>query len=318
MITDFRETVTNLDSEILNFDGLETLQLNLGDICNQSCEHCHIDASPAGNKIMSREVMEKIVDFLQNHRGLTLDITGGCPELNPNFRFFIEEAHGLASRLMIRTNLTVLLENGMDWIPQWYRDHQVVVMASLPCYTKENTDRQRGNGVFEKSVEALKRLCELGYGSSLELNLVYNPGDDFLPGSQRELEVDYREQLLTGYGVRFSNLFTIANAPLGRFKNYLTANGLTEQYIRLLMDSFNPDTVRNIMCRNLISVDWQGVLYNCDFNLAAGLSIRNWSERILKIDDIQDAIQNGHEIVTAEHCYCCTAGAGSSCTGALI
>ena len=219
---------------------------------------------------------------------------------------------------MVRTNLTILLEEGKDWIPQWYRDNQVVVMASMPCYTKENVDKQRGNGVYEKSIKVLKRLNELGYGDSLELNLVYNPGGAFLPGPQKELEMDYKRELSQNHGLRFHNLFTITNAPIGRFKNYLKANGLLEQYTELLADNFNPDAVRNIMCRTLISVDWQGILYNCDFNLALGLPIRNKAGKILKIDDIQDAIQSGNEIAVAEHCYSCTAGAGSSCTGVLV
>jgi len=318
MIVDFREKIKNINPKLLSFDKLETLQVNLGNMCNQHCEHCHIDAGPAGNKIMNKEVMEKIIKFLRNQKGPTLDITGGCPELNPNFKFFIEETRGLTSRLMVRTNLTIFLERGMDWIPQWYKEHQIVLIASLPCYTEENVDKQRGNGAFEKSIKALKKLNELGYGDSLELNLVYNPGGDFLPGLQKELEMDYKKQLFENYGIIFNNLFTITNAPLGRFKNYLKANGQIEEYINLLADNFNPDAAANIMCRTLISIDWQGILYNCDFNQAAGLPIRNKARKILEIDDIQYAIQNGHEIVTDGHCYCCTAGSGSSCTGVLV
>jgi len=267
---------------------------------------------------MSKDVMEEIIDFLRNQKALVLDITGGAPELNPNLKFFIEETCPLTSRLMVRTNLTIFSEKGMDWIPRWYRDHQVVLIASLPCYTKENVDNQRGNGVFEKSIKALRKLNELGYGDSLELNLVYNPGGDFLPGPQRELETDYKIQLFKNHGVRFHNLFTLTNAPLGRFKDYLKTNGRLERYIRLLASNFNPDAASNVMCRTLISVDWQGILYNCDFNLAAGLPIRDRTGKILEIDRGQDAIQSGYEIVIAEHCYSCTAGAGSSCTGVLI
>jgi len=267
---------------------------------------------------MSKEVMEEIIDFLQNQKGLILDITGGSPELHPNFRFFIEETHKLTSRLMVRTNLTIFFEKGMYWIPRWYRDHRVVLIASLPCYTQENVDKQRGNGVFEKSIKALRKLNQLGYGDCLELNLVYNPGGDFLPGSQRDLETDYKRQLFKNHGIRFDSLFTLTNAPLGRFKDYLKANGRLERYIRLLANNFNPDTASNIMCRTLISVDWQGVLYNCDFNLAAGLPIRDRAGKTLEIDRVQEAIQGGYETVVAEHCYSCTAGAGSSCTGVLI
>ena len=267
---------------------------------------------------MRKKVMKKIVNFIQGHKGIVLDLTGGSPELNPNFKFLISETYGLVSRVMVRTNLTVFLEKGMDSIPRWYRDHGVVVIASMPCYTEENVRKQRGDGVFEKSIKALKKLNELGYGKSLELDLVYNPGADFLPASQRQLEMDYKKQLSENYGIIFNNLFTLTNAPLGRFGRYLKANGRLEQYIKLLMDNFNPDAARNIMCRTLISVDWQGILYNCDFNQAAGLPIRDRSGKIVEIDNVQEAIQSGKDIVTSEHCYCCTAGAGSSCTGALV
>jgi len=318
MIVDFKERVASVDPRFSCFDKLQTLQVNLGNMCNQCCQHCHIEASPTGNRIMRRDVMEKIINFLRNQEGITLDLTGGCPELHPDFKFFVEETRKLTSRLTVRTNLTVLLEEGKDWIPQWYKDNQVVVIASMPCYTKENVDKQRGDGVYEKSIEVLKKLNELGYGDSLELNLVYNPGGDFLPSPQRELEMDYKRELSQNYGLRFHSLFTITNAPIGRFKNYLKANGLLEQYNQLLADSFNPDAAKDIMCRTLISVDWRGVLYNCDFNQALGLPVRNEDGEILEIDDIQHAIQSGAEIIVAEHCYCCTAGAGSSCTGILV
>jgi len=318
MIADIEERIKKLNPNFLCSSKLETLQVNLGNMCNQHCKHCHIGASPAGSKIMSREVMEEIIDFLQNQKGLILDITGGSPELHPNFRFFIEETHKLTSRLMVRTNLTIFFEKGMYWIPRWYRNHRVVLIASLPCYTQENVDKQRGNGVFEKSIKALRKLNQLGYGDCLELNLVYNPGGDFLPGPQRDLETDYKKQLFKNHGIRFDSLFTITNAPLGRFKDYLKANGRLERYIRLLANNFNPDAASNIMCRALISVDWQGVLYNCDFNLAAGLPIRDRTGKTLGIDRIQEAIQGGYETVVAEHCYSCIAGAGSSCTGVLI
>ncbi len=318
MVTDFRDRLQSVAPEFLCFDRLATLQVNLGNVCNQSCQHGHIGGSPAGDRVMRRGVMEGIINFLGGQQGITLDITGGCPELHPDFRFFVEEARRLTPRLMVRTNLTVLLEEGKGWIPQWYRDNGVVVIASMPCYTKENVDRQRGEGVFQKSIAALRRLNRLGYGDSLELDLVYNPGGDFLPGSQRELEMDYKRELSQGYGVKFHSLFTLTNTPLGRFRRSLEAGDRLEQYTRLLADSFNPDAARSIMCRTLISVDWQGILYNCDFNLAAGLPITDGSGEALGIDDIRDAVQGGREIVMAEHCYSCTAGAGSSCTGVLV
>ncbi len=214
MIADIKERIRQLDPNFLCFKKLETLQLNLGNMCNQHCTHCHVSASSTGSKIMSKEVIEKVVDFLQNQEGLVLDITGGSPELHPNFRFFIEETRELTSRLMVRTNLTIFFETGMDWIPYWHRDHQVVLMASLPCYTRENVDKQRGKGVFEKSVKALRKLNELGYGDCLELNLVHNPGGDFLPGEQRELEIEYRRQLLKNHGVIFNSLFTLTGLTI--------------------------------------------------------------------------------------------------------
>ncbi len=318
MIADIGERIRQLNPNLLCSRRIETLQVNLGNICNQHCTHCHVSASSTGSKIMSKEIIEKVVDFLQNQEGLVLDITGGSPELHPNFRFFIERTREFTSRLMVRTNLTVFFETGMDWIPYWYRDHDVVLIASLPCYTRENVDEQRGKGVFEKSLKALKKLNELGYGERLELNLVHNPVGDFLPSHQRELEIEYRKQLLKNHGVIFDSLFTITNVPLGRFKDCLRANGRLEQYIQLLADNFNPDTVSSTMCRTLISVNWQGTLYNCDFNLAAGLPIRDRAGIALEIDGAQEAIDGTYETVLAEHCYSCTAGLGSSCTGALI
>lgn len=318
MIADIKERIRGLDPNFLCSRKIETLQVNLGNMCNQHCTHCHVSASSAGSKIMSKEVIREVVDFLKNQEGLVLDITGGSPELHPNFRFFIEKTRKLTPRLIVRTNLTVFFEKGMDWIPNWYRDHRVVLIASLPCYTRENVDKQRGKGVFEKSVKALRKLNELGYGECLELNLVHNPGGDFLPAHQRELETEYRRQLLKNHGVIFDNLFTLTNAPLGRFKDYLRANGRFDLYIRLLAENFNPDTASNIMCQILISVDWQGTLYNCDFNLAAGLPIRDTAGKTLEIDRVQEAISGRYETVLAEHCYSCTAGLGSSCTGILM
>ena len=318
MIPDFKETLRSINPGMVHFDKLLTLQVNLGNICNQRCEHCHLDAGPFGSNSMDRAVMEKIIIFLQRHRGLTLDVTGGCPELNPYFKFFLESARGLVSRLMVRTNLTILSEQGMQWIPPFYRDHQIVVVASLPCYREENVNGQRGSGVFAKSITALTTLNRLGYGSSLELNLVYNPRSDFLPPSQQCLEGEYRSNLHQHYGIRFNNLFTMVNAPLGRFGKYLDSSGRTEQYYRLLVDNFNPGTAERIMCRTLINVDWQGVLYNCDFNQASGFPVRNKDGHRMTIDSIGDIMVGRHEIIMRDYCYCCTAGSGSSCTGVLV
>lgn len=318
MIPDFKETVRSMNPYSTCFDKLLTLQVNLGDKCNQCCDHCHVTAGPAGHKMMPQDVMEKIIQFLDQYRGLVLDITGGCPELNPHFKYFVERAHGCASRVMVRTNLTILTEDGMDWIPSWYKEQGVVLIASLPCYTEQNVNRQRGNGVFKKSIEVLKKLNELGYGNDLELNLIYNPSTDCLPAPQKQLEEDYRRHLFAQYGISFNNLFTIVNAPLGRFKNYLESCGRTEDYFKLLVDNFNPETVENIMCRTLINVDWRGIVYNCDFNQASSLPMRNRHGAVSTIDTIEEVLERGNEIVMGEHCYSCTAGAGSSCTGVLV
>jgi len=296
------------------------LQVNLGNKCNQSCVHCHVQAGPDGDKIMPRKVMERIISFLQDYPDLCVDITGGCPELNPDFRFFVENACGLVGRLMVRTNLTVFFEPGLDWIPDWYKHKRVVLIASLPCYTQDDVNGQRGPGVFEKSVAALKMLNELGYGrdEELELDLVYNPKDDFLPGSQESLEADYKRQLDRKYGISFNKLFTITNVPIGRFREYLETNGRLRQYMQLLSDNFNPDAAWNLMCRSLISVDYKGKLYNCDFNQALDLPIVDSQGTAVTIEQLDAVLTEGVGIITGEHCFCCTAGAGSSCTGALM
>lgn len=317
MVAVFKERLREIDPMYVTFEGLQTLQVNLGNICNQTCAHCHVNASPAGDRIMGPAVMEKIVGLLTRRPGITLDITGGCPEMNPHFRTLVEKTRGYSSRRMVRSNLTIMTEPGMEWLPGFYRDQELVVIASLPCYMEENVARQRGPGVFARSIEALRILNGLGYGDTLELNLVYNPGGPLIPGSQRELEEAYKTELLTRYGIRFNNLYTIANAPIGRFREYLEAKGAYERYLAMLATRFNPEAARNIMCRTLVSVDWKGFLYNCDFNQAVGLPITGGNGEILKIDDLEEAAATGAELFLAQHCYCCTAGEGSSCTGAL-
>jgi len=246
--------------------------------------------------------------------------SGGCPELNPDFKFFVENIHKYSSPLMVRTNLTVFFEPGLEWIPRWYQEHKVVIISSLPCYTPQNVDNQRGEGAFEKSVKALKMLNKLSYGSDKDLNLtlVYNPGGDFLPGPQEQLKADYKRELSNKYRIMFNNLFTIINAPIGRFRQYLEANGRLNQYLKMLAENFNIKAAENIMCRNLISVDYRGMLYNCDFNQALGLPIINAAGNTVYIEQLDDILAEGIEIITGEHCYCCTAGAGSSCTGSLV
>ncbi|HEY6871825.1 MAG TPA: arsenosugar biosynthesis radical SAM (seleno)protein ArsS [Geobacteraceae bacterium] len=318
MVAAFKERLKEINPVYVTFDTLQTLQVNLGNLCNLSCRHCHVGASPAGDRIMDREVMAKIAGFLSRRQGITLDITGGCPELNPHFRYLIESTEGRSPRRIVRSNLAIMTEPGMEWLPGFYRQHGLVIIASLPCYLEENVDRQRGEGVYARSITALRLLNEAGYGDGLELNLVYNPGGDFVPGSQRELEDAYKKELLERHGIRFNHLYTITNAPIGRFREYLETRGTYERYLNLLATRFNPDAAGQIMCRTLVSVDWKGFLYNCDFNQASGIPITGEDGRILKIDDLEEAARSGNELFLAQHCYCCTAGEGSSCTGSLI
>jgi radical SAM/Cys-rich protein len=316
-VEDFSEKVVETNPDLLDFAKLETLQVNVCNKCNQACQHCHLIAGPGSDKVMSKEVMVKIIDFLKKHPDLTLDITGGAPELNPHFRLLVERASAILSRIMVRTNLTVFFEEGMEDNPQFYKNHRIVVIASLPCYLRENVEAQRGTGVYKKSIKALKKLNQLGYGDTLELNLVYNPGGAFLPPNQKDLEEAYKKNIMESHGVRFNNLFTIVNAPLGRFRKSLDANGEYEKYLELLEKNYNPNTVANIMCRNLVSVDYRGILYNCDFNQVVDLPIKDEAGKTVTIDDMEELIRKGFKIETANHCYCCTAGSGSSCTGAL-
>jgi radical SAM/Cys-rich protein len=320
MILDFRKELKSLDPRLLSLDKLQTLQVNLGDMCNLNCVHCHVQAGPNGKKTMTRTVMEKIICFLRGHPGLTLDVTGGCPELNPDLKFFIDNACEVVEHVMVRTNVTIFFEPGMSWVPQWYREKKVTLMISLPGYTAENVDSQRGAGTFAKSIAALKMLNDLGYGMNgrLQMNLVYNPGGDSLPCRQDQLESDYKKQLFDNHGIRFNKLLTITNMPIGRFRRHLEANGQLDQYQRLLVERFNPDAAENIMCRTLISIGYDGVAYNCDFNQALGLPVLDRNGRVVSIERLQEALDEGIELITGDHCFCCTAGAGSSCTGSLV
>ncbi|NQU94651.1 MAG: arsenosugar biosynthesis radical SAM protein ArsS [Candidatus Omnitrophica bacterium] len=319
MKSDFKEKVYTIDRTYSRRVNPETLQVNLGNRCNQQCAHCHVDASPSGAKIMSKEVMGDIVIFLSKKKDLILDVTGGCPELNPNFKYFIEKAKPHAKEIKVRSNLTVLLEPGMEGMAQFYKDQGVHLVCSMPCYTRENVDKQRGEGVFDKSIKALRILNELGYGKeeNLVLDLVYNPGGAVLPGEQSGLERDYKKVLKEKYQVTFSYLLTITNAPIKRFEQYLKANGNFDKYMKLLMDNFNENVAGNIMCRKLLSVGWDGTLYDCDFNQALNLSLKDKSDKTIKVSDISPDELQEREIIFENHCYCCTAGAGSSCEGAL-
>lgn len=319
MTPDFKKTILSVKESYLRRCELATLQVNLGNMCNQKCVHCHVSAGPNGDKIMPRRIMDNIVRFLSKKSGLTLDITGGCPELNPDFRYFIEKSKPYAKTIIVRNNLTVFFEKGMETLPQFYRENNINLICSLPCYTRENVEKQRGAGVFEKSIEALKLLNRLGYGKEegLTLDLVYNPGGAFLPGDQSSLERDYKKVLHDEHGIVFNRLLTITNAPINRFEQYLKANGNFDEYIKLLTDNFNRDIVGNIMCRNLLNIGWDGILYDCDFNQALGFAMRDGNGKIMEIGGLKPNDIEGKEIVFENHCYCCTAGAGSSCSGAL-
>lgn len=290
---------------------LTTLQVNLGNLCNQRCIHCHVDAGPDGGRIMSKEIVDSILRLLWKNRGLILDITGGAPELNPWFSYLVCNAKGLVKEIIVRSNLTVLFEPGKEYLAGFFREHNIHLICSMPCYTKENVDRQRGRGVFEKSIKALKALNGLGFGNGegLILDLVHNPDGPHLAQDQDRLEADYKGVLGGDYGITFNRLIAITNVPVNRFRDYLGDKGYTS-YVNLLKDNFNPRTAENLMCRTLLSIGWDGSIYDCDFNQALGLALKD-----LTIDNI-DGLE-GRDIILGEHCLGCTAGFGSSCQGAL-
>lgn len=318
MVASFQERLQAVNPEFEVFANMKTLQVNLGNLCNLHCSHCHMEASSRGTEVMNKEVMAQIARFLRRHPGLTLDITGGCPEMNPDFSYLIEQTEALAHRRLLRSNLTIMAEKGWGWLAEFCRSHELTIIGSLPCYLEGNVDRQRGSGVYQKCIQVLKELNALGYGRELELDLVYNPGGEFIPGSQQQLETAYKDALSASYGIYFNHLFTITNAPIGRFREHLEAEGHYADYLRRLAGSFNPEAAGNIMCRTLISVDWQGKIYNCDFNQALKMPITADDGKEITIAELDDANMNGRKILLSQHCYCCTAGEGSSCTGALV
>lgn len=301
----------------LTATGITILQVNLGRLCNQACRHCHVDAGPGRKEVMTRGIMQRCIEILRDGDIPTIDITGGAPEMNPNFMWFVEECHKRGRHVMVRTNLTILTETGYEDMPAFFAQNNVEVIASLPYYMEQNTDSQRGKGVFQRSIAALKRLNSLGYGkedSGLTLNLVFNPGGAFLPPSQKGIEADYKKEMQNRYGISFNSLFTITNMPVGRFLSYLKTSGNFEMYMNRLLSSFNPLAAGNVMCRKILSVGWEGTLYDCDFNQMLGLSVNHGAPSHLKDFDLSSLSKR--QIVTGQHCYGCTAGAGSSCGGA--
>jgi len=296
---------------------LEILQINMGYMCNQVCAHCHVDAGPDRKEIMTRKTLQMCLDICKNHRISTLDLTGGAPEMNPHFRWFVEESSTHVDDLIVRSNLTILTANKTyKELPEFFAKHKVHVVSSLPFYRRNKTDRQRGDGVFDKSIKALQTLNAFGYGqpnSKLQLDLVYNPAGAFLPGDQKELEADFKKALLEDFGIVFNQLYTITNMPISRFLDYLLATENYEDYMRELVSAYNPTALENVMCTNTLSVGWDGSLYDCDFNQMLNLKINGTIDHI---SGYKPEI-NKRSIRVSQHCYGCTAGAGSSCQGAL-
>jgi radical SAM/Cys-rich protein len=297
-----------------------TLQVNLGLKCNQSCNHCHVNAGPNRTELMSDAVFDGVIDCLSaNSRIHTLDITGGAPELHPRFSELVSRARGMGKKVLDRCNLTVLFEPGQEGLADFLAENNVEIVASLPCYLQENVDAQRGKGVYDKSIAALKKLNELGYGvsdSGLSINLVYNPGGAYLPPSQVELEQDYRQKLFEHFGIHFNSLFTITNMPIARFGSQLQSHGEFDSYLDLLRESYQSANLESVMCKDLVSVSWQGLVYDCDFNQMLDMAITE-GDKPLSIFDLIDSDLDEQPIIVAEHCYGCTAGQGSSCGGAL-
>lgn len=299
---------------------LKTLQVNLGYRCNLSCVHCHVAAGPHRTELMDRETVDTVLDFLRDGKAGTLDVTGGSPEMNPHFRYLMGEAGALGVNLMDRCNPTILMEPGYEWVADFLANHRVEVVASLPCYTEENVSLQRGKGVFDASIRALKRLNGLGYGvpgSGLVLDLVYNPTGPTLPPAQAQLEEDYKEHLRVEYGIRFNRLYALANMPIGRFGSMLISKGKFEQYMALLKDAYREENLESVMCRDLLSVDWCGYVYDCDFNQMLRLPFGAATKPRTHLRELIGHDLEDRPIQVGDHCYGCTAGQGSSCGGAL-
>lgn len=316
----FRKKIESLNEFPLKPTGIEIFQVNVGYMCNQVCKHCHVDAGPDRKEIMTRETMQMCLDVMSRTNIHTLDLTGGAPEMNPDFRWFVEQANKIGvQEIIVRSNLTIILANPKYYdLPQFFKENGARVVSSLPFYQPEKTDRQRGEGVFAKSIEALKMLNEVGYGregSGLYLDLVYNPAGAFLPGDQSQLEKDFKRELHTHYDINFNNLYTITNLPISRFLDFLIKTENYEEYMEKLVNSFNPAAVKGVMCRNTISIDYDGFMHDCDFNQMLGLKVdKDVGQHIseFNLEELED-----RDIAISQHCYGCTAGAGSSCQGTV-
>lgn len=316
----FKGKLETLGSFPLQANGVEILQVNVGKMCNQVCKHCHVDAGPDRKEIMTIANMQLCLKVLAHSAIKIVDLTGGAPEMNPNFRWFVTEIKKLNKHIIVRCNLTIILANKKYHdLPEFFKQHDVEVVSSLPSFTKDRTDRQRGDGVFEDSIKALQMLNAVGYGCSdkgLQLNLVYNPAGAFLPPSQQALEAEYKEELFQRFGIQFNNLYAITNMPISRYLDYLLSTGNYDKYMEKLVNAFNPLAVKNVMCRNTISVGWDGFLYDCDFNQMLELPVS--TKKSLHLKDFDIATLANRAIVVNQHCYGCTAGAGSSCGGEVL
>lgn len=299
--------------------GIEIFQINVGYMCNMTCKHCHVDAGPDRKEIMTKETLQHCLDALKKSDIQTVDLTGGAPEMNPNFRWFVDEVSKLGKHIIVRSNLTILDTRKFEDLPKFMADRGVEITCSLPFYNKRRTDAQRGNGTYDKSMKVLKILNQIGYGkeeTDLRLNLVYNPVGAFLPGSQESLKQQFKERLLADHKIIFNDLYTITNLPISRFLNFLVESGNLEEYMEKLITSFNPSAAEGVMCRNTISIGWDGSLYDCDFNQMLQMKTNHGTPNHIKDWNLEKL--NNREIVLNQHCYGCTAGAGSSCGGATV
>ncbi|WP_370226541.1 arsenosugar biosynthesis radical SAM (seleno)protein ArsS [Mesoflavibacter sp.] len=315
----FKDKIAESNQFPLKPKPLEILQINVGYMCNQVCEHCHVDAGPDRKEIMTKETMQQCLDVIKSTGAHTLDLTGGAPEMNPNFRWFVEEAAKVGIKdFIVRSNLTIIRANKKYHdLPDFFKKHNVHVVSSMPHWTRGKTDKQRGEGVFDQSIQALKDLNAVGYGmpdSNLKLDLVYNPSGAFLPANQAAMEKDFKKALLEDFGIQFHNLFAITNLPISRFLDFLIASENYEDYMYALVDAFNPSAVANVMCTNTLSVSWDGYLYDCDFNQMLDLKVASKTKHISNYNE--EVLQN-RDIIISQHCYGCTAGAGSSCQGTV-
>ncbi|MBI6119198.1 arsenosugar biosynthesis radical SAM (seleno)protein ArsS [Salegentibacter maritimus] len=315
----FKDKIAETGNAPLKPKKLEILQLNLGYMCNQVCSHCHVDAGPDRKEIMTKETMEQCLEVIKTTKAHTLDLTGGAPEMNPNFRWFVEEASKAGIKdFIVRSNLTIILANKKYHdLPEFFKKYKVHVVSSLPFYKREKTDKQRGNGVFDKSIKALQMLNAVGYaqpGTNLKLDLVYNPAGAFLPTNQEALQKDFKKALKEDFNIDFDNLFAITNLPISRFLEYLIASENYEDYMYALVEAYNPAAVESVMCTNTISVSWDGWLYDCDFNQMLALKV---DSKVQHISEYNEDLLSNREIRISQHCYGCTAGAGSSCQGTV-